>query len=77
MGILWDDKVGPQAKDTDKDGQLWIKGKETSEGYFTLENSESSKFLTAISAKELKIKGNLERKPPNKKKSSFEVDKIF
>ena len=78
LGMLWDDKVGPQAKDTDNDGQLWIKGKENFEGYFTLENSKSFKFLTAISANELKVEGNIEKKPPNeKKKSSFEVDKIF
>jgi hypothetical protein len=39
--------------------QLWIKGKPDTEGYFTLENSETSKVLTAISTNELEIKGNL------------------
>ena len=39
------DEVIPEVKDENKNGQLWIKGKETNEGYFTLKNFESSKFL--------------------------------
>ena len=39
------DKVVAEVKDENKNGQLWIKGKETDEGYFTLKNFESSKFL--------------------------------
>ena len=49
-------------------GQLWKKGRLNAEGYFTLENSEKSKFLTAksggiipeIIADSLKITGNFE-----------------
>ena len=42
-------------------GQLWKKGEVNTEGYFTLVNSDkkhkSPKFLTAISASVLEIKG--------------------
>ena len=42
-------------------GQLWKKGEVNTEGYFTLVNSDkkhkSPKFLTAISASGLEIKG--------------------
>ena len=50
--------VIPEEKDENKKAQLWNKGNENAEGYFTLENSESSKFLTAVSATSLQIKGN-------------------
>ena len=39
--------------------QLWKKGKADTEGYFTLENSERSEFLTAISTNQLEIKGKM------------------
>ena len=51
-------KVIPEVKDVNKAGQLWIKGEEKRDGYFTLRNSESSQFLTAISARSLVAKGN-------------------
>ena len=45
----------------DTPGQLWKKGEVNTEGYFTLVNSDkkhkSPKFLTAISASVLEIKG--------------------
>ena len=40
-----------------KVSQLWIKSKPNAEQYFTLKNSESHKFLTAMSPRELQIKG--------------------
>ena len=40
-----------------KTGQLWKKGEPDAEGYFTLENSEVPKVLTAISESSLEIKG--------------------
>ena len=39
--------------------QLWKKGELDSENYYTLENSEVPKVLTAISESALVIKGNL------------------
>ena len=47
-----------EVKNENDKGQLWNKGNENAEGYFTLENLESSQFLTAISATSLGIKGN-------------------
>ena len=43
----------------DKAEQLWKKGEPDAEGYFTLENSGVSKFLTAITESGLQIKGNI------------------
>ena len=37
--------------------QLWKKGQPNNEGYFTLQNAESSKVMTAISRSSLEIKG--------------------
>ena len=42
-----------------KADQLWKKGKSDAEGYFTLENSDVSKVLTAVSESDLEIKGNI------------------
>ena len=39
--------------------QLWKKGNLDPEGYFTLENSEVPKVLTAISESGLEIKGDI------------------
>ena len=38
--------------------QKWKKGPATGEGYFTLENISSQKFLTANSTDKLVLKGN-------------------
>ena len=43
----------------DKAEQLWKKGKSDAEGFFTLENSEMPKFITAISESGLEIQGNI------------------
>ena len=50
-----DDKVEPRLFDEDEDKQLWRKGCENNQGYFTLENYEVPKFLTATSAGALQI----------------------
>ena len=42
----------------DNPGQLWVKGMTDSSGFFTLINSKSKTFLTAISEKALAAKGN-------------------
>ena len=39
--------------------QLWKKGKADTEGYFTLENSERSKVLTAKNTNQLEIEGKM------------------
>ena len=38
--------------------QLWIKGEESNEGYFTLKHYESDKYLTAVPENKLELKGN-------------------
>ena len=41
-----------------KPGQVWKQGKPDAEGYFSLEDSKSSKILTATSSSKLEVKGN-------------------
>ena len=41
------------------DDQIWKKGKPNCQGYFTLENSQVPKVMTAISSKSLEMKGNI------------------
>ena len=41
-----------------KDEQLWIKGEENNEGYFTLKHYESNKYLTAVPENKLTLRGN-------------------
>ena len=44
--------------DYNNDGQLWMKGEENNEGYFTLKHYESDKYLTAVPLNNLELKGN-------------------
>ena len=39
-------------------GQLWIRGEENNEGYFTLKHYESDKYLTAVPENKLELRGN-------------------
>ena len=48
-----------EAFDKQNDRQKWKKGTEDEEGFFTLENVSSEKFLTATSKDGLVVKGNL------------------
>ena len=71
-GLDVDQKVLECTKDTkavtiqdrvpNKKEQLWVKGSSNEDGYFTLKSSEECskvpKFMTAISASTLEIKGN-------------------
>ena len=41
------------------DDQIWKKGELNCQGYFTLENSQVPKVMTAISSKSLEMKGNI------------------
>ena len=50
-------KVVPENLFEDNPGQLWVKGMVDNLGYFTLINSKSKTFLTAISEKDLGAKG--------------------
>ena len=52
-----DGKVIPEVKDSNKASQLWIKGEENAQEDFTLQHYKTLKFLTAISASGLEIKG--------------------
>ena len=58
-GITNDSKVILENFEEGKDGQLWKKGEPNAEGYFTLENYNVSKFLTAASLTTLELKGNI------------------
>ena len=49
--------VIPKLKSLHDDKQLWIKGEDDADGFFTLENVDSAKFLTATSASDLETKG--------------------
>ena len=42
-------------------GCLWTKGKLDTEGYFTLKNAQTAKFLTGTSECTLEIKGNFNK----------------
>ena len=46
----------------DSDGQFWTLGPENEEGYFTIQNLKSSKYLTAAGLRTTLIKGNLNYK---------------
>jgi hypothetical protein len=56
------DKQVASVVNTGKAEQLWVKGSPNEEGYFTIKSSEECskvpKFMTAISASTLEIKGN-------------------
>ena len=56
---LWQHNVIDEEYLEDNPFQLWKKGKADTEGYFTLENSERSEVLTAISTNQLEIKGKM------------------
>ena len=58
-GTTNDSKVILENFEEGKDGQLWKKGEPNAEGYFTLENYNVSKFLSAASLTSLELKGNL------------------
>ena len=55
-----DDKVETTPFDPDENRQLWRKGCTNNQGYFTLENYEVEKFLTATAADDLEIVSNSE-----------------
>ena len=58
-GTTNDGKVILEIFEEDKAEQLWKKGEPNAEGYFTLENYEVSKVITATSSTSLELKGNI------------------
>ena len=54
-------KVIPEDYEEGKSKQLWKKGEPNAEGYFTLENSNMTKIMTAnyLNSSILQIKGNI------------------
>ena len=57
LGIKYNDQVEGENFDKDKPGQTWKRGESNNEGYFTLNNSESAKVMTAVSENKIKLKG--------------------
>ena len=50
-------QVIPKLKSLNDDKQLWIKGEDDADGFFTLVNVDSAKVLTVTSASDLETKG--------------------
>ena len=59
LGATSDGKVIQEVFVAGKADQLWKIGEPDAKGYFTLQNSEVPKVITAISESGLKIKGNI------------------
>ena len=59
LGATNEGKVILGALEEDRADQLWKKGEPDNEGYFSLENSQVPKVMTAISSNSLEIKGNI------------------
>ena len=57
LGITHDGRVIEEDFVEDKPGQLWKRGKSNADGYFSLENSDTPKVITAISPSRLEVKG--------------------
>ena len=59
LATATDWQLTEEAFDKQNDRQKWKKGTEDEEGFFTLENVSSEKFLTATSKDGLVVEGNL------------------
>ena len=61
LGTKNKSKVILEKFEEDNHGQLWKKGEPNAEGYFTLENSNVTKIMTAnyLNSSILQIKGNI------------------
>ena len=58
LGTAYGDQVIQESFVKDEPGQLWEKGSVNDEGYFTIKNSMSTKFITATFRGSLKTKGD-------------------
>ena len=59
LGTTNEGKIILETLEEGRNGQLWKKGEPDNEGYFSLENSQVSKVMTAISTRSLEVKGNI------------------
>ena len=57
MGILHDGSIAEEDFVENEAGQLWKRGKSNADGYFSLENTDTPKVMTAISLSRLEVKG--------------------
>ena len=62
LGATNEGKVILEDLEEDSANQLWKKGEPDNEGYFSLENSQVPKVMTAISSQSLEIQGNITQK---------------
>ena len=74
LGTSNEGKVILGALEEDRADQLWKKGEPDNEGYFSLENSQVPKLMTAISSRSLEIQGNITMKWINTIKFKLIVD---
>ena len=49
------DRVFHEVFDENNNSQMWLKGEESEDGFFTLTNPSSKKFLTATSSETLRV----------------------
>ena len=61
LGITNECQVNPEDYEEGKTQQLWKKGEPNADGYFTLENCNVTKIMTAnyLNSSILQIKGNI------------------
>ena len=59
LGTTNEGKIILETLEEGRNGHLWKKGEPDNEGFFSLENSQVSKVMTAISTRSLEVKGNI------------------
>ena len=57
LGITPDGSITEEDYVENEPGQLWKRGKSNADGYFSLENSDTTKVMTGISPNRLEAKG--------------------
>ena len=57
LGITPDGSITEEDSVENEPGQLWKRGKSNADGYFSLENTDTPKVMTAISLSRLEVKG--------------------
>ena len=62
LSITADDMTIEEIPSPDNTKQIWKKGNVNKEGYFTLMNESSEKYLTAVSANDLETCGTKNQK---------------
>ena len=79
LGSIDDGEVILEVKDSNKSGQLWIKGEENPEGYFNLENSKFKDLLRSDydSASGVTLKGYYKRRDGLSKETQYLYTKFW